>query len=334
MNEAAGVPVHILQTTPLLPIADALLKDRFTVHRLWEQEDAARYLEEIGPGIRGIATTHQFGAVNRILDQLPNARIISSFGVGYEHIDAEDAARRGIVVTNTPDVLDDDVADLALALTLATLRQIPQADRHVRSGRWLSGPYPLTPTLRGRTVGILGMGRIGKAIARRFEGFGVDIAYHARHRQDGLGYAYHDSAVALAAASDLLVVIVPGGAATRHLVDMQVLNALGPQGVLINVARGSVMDEAALVEALEEGRILAAGLDVYQDEPNVPARLLAMDQLVLLPHVGSATVHTRNAMARLVADNLLSWFGGKGPLTPVPESRAVLEGMTHSNLIK
>jgi lactate dehydrogenase-like 2-hydroxyacid dehydrogenase len=214
-------------------------------------------------------------------------------------------------------VLVEEVADLTLGLLLATIRRLPQGDRYVREGRWPDGPFPLSPTLRGRTIGILGLGDIGKAVARRLEGFAVPIAYHGRHQQADVAYDYHASPVGLAAACDVLIAIVPGGAATRHIVDAEVLAALGPDGVLINVARGSVVDEAALVAALQAGTIGAAGLDVFENEPEVPAALIDMPNVVLLPHLGSASVHTRAAMGQLVVDNLVSWFDTGKAVTPV-----------------
>ncbi len=256
-------------------------------------------------------------------DQCPKLEVVASFGVGYDHIDAAEAARRGIVVTHTPDVLTDEVADLALGLLLATVRQLPQVDRYLRAGHWLKGGYPLTATLRGRKVGILGLGRIGKAIAHRLVAFGVDVEYHGRKAQPDVAFKYHPSLVSLAQSCDVLMVVASGGAETRHLVNAEVLQALGPQGILVNVGRGSVVDEQALITALQNKTILSAGLDVFEHEPKVPAELIAMDHVVLLPHVGSASVHTRLAMGQLVVDNLLSWFDGRGSITPVPECQGL-----------
>lgn len=313
-------------TAPMHPAVTETLERHCTLHRLWEHADQGAFLKAMGPHMRGLATSTLFGRVEEaLLDQLPALEIIASFGVGYDNIDAEAATRRGIIVTNTPGVLDEEVADLTVGLLLATLRQIPQAERFLREGRWLEGPFPLSPTLRGRRVGIVGLGNIGKAVARRLEGFGVAIAYHGRSAQPGVPYAYQPTLHALAEASDVLIVIVPGGAATRHLIDGAVLNALGPEGVLINVSRGSVVDEAALIEALTSGRIGGAGLDVFADEPRVSPALLAMPGLVLLPHIGSASAHTRQAMGQLVADNLVAWFRSGQPLSPVPESRPLLK---------
>ncbi|MFL5158214.1 MAG: 2-hydroxyacid dehydrogenase [Microvirga sp.] len=311
----------ILMTAPMMPIVIETLDKAVTLHRLWEQTDKEAFLKEVGPRIRGVATSTLFGRVDAsLLDRLPNVEIVSSFGVGYDNVDAAEAAKRNIVVTNTPGVLDDEVADLTLGLLLATLRKIPQADRYLRDGKWLKASFPLSATLRERKVGIVGLGRIGKAIARRLSGFDVSIAYHGRTQQDDVAYSYYPTVTGLAEACDVLIVITPGGASTRHLIDAEVLKALGPNGVLINVARGTVVDEQALIHALKSGTILSAGLDVYEDEPRVPQELIDLEHVVLLPHIASASVHTRNAMGKLVADNLISWFDGKGPLTPVAET--------------
>jgi len=311
----------ILMTAPMNQVVIDALDKAFTLHRLWEQDDKEAFLKEFGPRIRGVATSALFGRVDSsLLDHLPNAEIVSSFGVGYDNVDAGEAAKRNIIVTNTPGVLDDEVADLTLGLLLATLRKIPQADRYLREGKWLKASFPLSATLRDRKVGIVGLGRIGKAIARRLAGFDVSIAYHGRTQQDDVAYPYHPTVTGLAEACDVLIVITPGGAATRHLINADVLKALGPNGVLINVARGTVVDEQALIDALKSGTILSAGLDVYEDEPRVPQELIDLEHVVLLPHIASASVHTRNAMGKLVADNLISWFDGKGPLTPVAET--------------
>ncbi|HZH53625.1 MAG TPA: 2-hydroxyacid dehydrogenase [Microvirga sp.] len=312
---------EILMPGPMMPSVIEALERDFILHRLWEQSDREAFLREVGPRIRGMAaSTVGVRPDADLIGRLPGLEIISSFGVGYDNVDVAEAARRGIVVTNTPDVLNAEVADLTIGLLIATLRRIPQADRYLRAGRWLEAPFPLSPTLRERKVGIVGLGRIGKAIARRLEGFDVQIAYHGRTRQEGVAYAYYANLVEMARACDVLIVITPGGASTKHLIGAEVLKALGPDGVLINVARGSVVDEKALIEALRTGTILAAGLDVFEDEPRVPQELIEMDNVVLLPHVASASVHTRRAMGQLVVDNLISWFAGRGPLTPVPET--------------
>ncbi len=311
-------PTEILLLRKMHPLVETTLAGRFTVHRLEGAADPDGLLREVGPRIRGLCVG---GAVDgALMDRLPKLELIANFGVGYDAVDAGAAAERGIVVTNTPDVLTDEVADLAVGLVLATIRRLPQADRYLREGHWPKAPFPLTASLRGRRVGILGLGRIGLAIAKRLEGFDVEIAYYGRRKQDGVAYDYHDSPVGLAKAVHVLIVVAPGGAETKGLVDADVLQALGPEGILVNVARGSVVDEAALIEALKARTILGAGLDVFENEPHVPAELAALDNTVLLPHVGSASEHTRTAMAQLVVDNVLSWFEGRGPLTPVAET--------------
>ena len=297
------------------------LERRVTLHKLWQAADREATLAAVAPNVRAVVSTWATARVDAdLMRRLPKLEIVVGFGVGYDHIDAAWAGQHGVVVTHTPGVLDEDVADIAIALTLAATRRLPQAERHLREGRWPSGAFPLTASLHGRVMGIVGFGRIGKAIARRAEAFGLRIAYHGRHKQDGVAYPYYPTALALAEACDILMVAAPGGPQTRHLVDARVLAALGRDGVLVNIARGSLVDEAALIAALSDGVILAAGLDVYEREPSVPAELIALDNAVLLPHVGSATGHSRTAMANLVVDNLLSWVDGKGPLTPTPET--------------
>lgn len=311
--------IDVLMHSPMMSLISEELDKTFTLHRLWKAPDPEALIAELAPQLRAIAAG---GArVDRdVMRRFPKLEIVAGFGVGYEHIDAQWAGEHGIVVTNTPDVLTEEVADTALGLLLCTVRRLPQADRHVREGKWLQRNFPLTPTLRGRTIGIVGLGRIGKAVARRLDAFGVPVLYHNRRRVDDAPYRYVDDLVALARAVDTLIVVTPGGADTRNLIDARVLAALGSDGILINVGRGTVVDEAALIHALQNNIILGAGLDVFADEPHVPAALLAMDQVVLLPHVGSATQHTRHAMGRLVVDNLLSWAAGRGPLTPVAEA--------------
>lgn len=311
---------EILLVRPIMPLIEEGLTKHFTLHKLAEVGDEAAFFREVGPRIRGVAAGGAGKADRALIEKLPALEIIANFGVGYDGIDVKAAAERGIIVTNTPDVLTGEVADLALGLLLATVRQIPQVDRYLRAGKWLEKPYPLTATLRERKIGILGLGRIGKAIARRCEAFDLEIAYHGRRRQDDVPYRYYDNLVDMARDVDVLMVVAPGGDATYHIVNEEVLNALGPNGILINVGRGTVVDEKALIAALRDGRILSAGLDVFENEPHVPAELIAMDHVVLLPHVGSASVYTRNAMGQLVVDNLVSWFEGKGPKTPVPET--------------
>ena len=312
--------VQILLPGAMTPLVVEGVSSAFTVHHLQKDADREAFLRKHGDEIRGIASTGSHGPIGQALfDKLPKLEIVSHFGVGYDNVDVVEAGRRGIVVTNTPGVLTDEVADLTLGLLIATVRELPRAEQHVRSGEWRKRAYPLTATLRSRSVGILGLGRIGKAIATRCEAFGLTVAYHGRNRQAGAGYEYYGSPYELAQAVDVLIAVTPGGSETRHLVDARVLEALGPNGIFINVARGSVVDEDALIAALRSKTILAAGLDVFENEPNIRPEFLELDNVVLLPHVASASVHTRNAMGQLVVDNLLSWFSGKGAVSPVPE---------------
>jgi lactate dehydrogenase-like 2-hydroxyacid dehydrogenase len=312
--------VDIAMPSPMMALVVEGVARHFTLHRLWEAADREAALREIGPRIRGMA----FGGHGRLdgamMDRFAKLEIVANFGVGYDSIDAAEAGRRGIIVTNTPDVLTDEVADLAVGLLIATVRQLPQVDRYLRQGKWLERAYPLTTTLRERRVGILGLGRIGKAIAKRLAAFDVDVVYHSRRPQADAPYRYYPSLVEMAHDVHVLLCVAPGGPETHHMVDAEVLRALGPEGIVVNVGRGSVIDERALIEALRSKTILSAGLDVFEDEPRVPQELIDMDHVVLLPHVGSASVHTRNAMGQLVVDNLVSWFSGKGPLTPVVET--------------
>ena len=256
---------------------------------------------------------------------LPNLEIVANFGVGYDGVDAAYAGRNGIMVTNTPDVLTEEVADTAVGLLISTLREFSRAEAWLRAGDWAGkGNYRLSPlTLRGRSVGIFGLGRIGLAVARRLEAFGLPIAYHNRRPVEGVAYAYHPTLKGLAEAVDTLVCVAPGGASTEKAIDAGVLAALGSEGVLINIGRGTTVDDDALAAALKSGAIAAAGLDVFADEPNVPQVLLDAPNTVLLPHIGSASVHTRRAMADLCVDNLVSWFSEGRALTPVPETAAV-----------
>jgi lactate dehydrogenase-like 2-hydroxyacid dehydrogenase len=292
-----------------------------TVHSLAAAANRDAFLASVGH-VRAMAVSAPVEPIdNALLARLPRLQIISSFGVGYDHIDAAAAAKRGVVVTHTPDVLTEEVADTAIGLLLCTVREFPQAERYLRAGKWRERGYPLSrATLRNRTVGLVGMGRIGTAIARRLEAFGVPIVYHARQKRPELPYRYYANLIEMARAVDVLMVIVPGGPATRNMIDAEVLEALGPDGILINIARGSVVDEPALIAALKERKIMAAGLDVFVNEPEVPEELLAMDNVVLFPHLGSASVFTREKMDQLLVDNILAWAAGKPPLTPVPET--------------
>lgn len=298
------------------------LSPHVTLHKPFEAKDREALLSEVAPRVRGLAVAYTANKVDgAFMSRFPKLEIVSSFGVGYDHVDAKWAGEHGIVVTNTPDVLNEEVADTALGLLLCTVRELPQAERFLRAGKWEKGGYPLSKaTLRDRTVGMVGMGRIGKAIARRLEAFGVPVVYHSRNPQPDVAYKYYPDLVAMARDVDILLVIVPGGAATRNLINKQVLEALGPDGILINMARGSVVDEPALIEALKSGTIMSAGLDVFVNEPHVPPELIEMENVVLFPHLGSASEYTRSAMDQLVVDNLLAWFSGRPPLTPVPET--------------
>ncbi len=313
---------EVLMVSPLPPleIGDVIGPCRF--HKLWKADDPEGLIGRVKDRVRGVVS----GAIaparidGDFMRQFPKLEIVAHMGVGYDRIDAKWAAAHKIVITNTPDVLTEEVADLAIGLLIATIRQIPQSDRFVRAGKWLERSFPLTASLRGRRLGILGLGRIGKAIAKRAEAFGLAVAYHGRHRQTGVTYDYYPTLRELAEASSLLVIVAPGGPETDNIVNAEVLDALGPDGILINVARGSLVDETALVAALRGRRILSAGLDVFADEPNVPRELIDMDHVVLLPHVGSAAREVRLAMGQLTLDNLLAWASGRAPLTPVPET--------------
>jgi lactate dehydrogenase-like 2-hydroxyacid dehydrogenase len=299
----------------------------FTVHRLAAAKDPAALVAEIAPRVRAIAVSLISEKVDSaLMAALPRLEIVSTFGVGYDHIDFAWAAAHGVTVTNTPDVLTEEVADLTLGLLIATVREIPQSDRYLRAGHWPTrGNYPLTRgTMRDRTVGMVGMGRIGQAIARRIEAMGVPVVYHSRRPAPGVAQRHYPKLLDMARDVDTLVVITPGGDGTRNLINADVLAALGPNGVLINTARGSVVDEPALIKALQDKTILSAGLDVYPHEPEVAAELIALDNVVLLPHAGSASVYTRTQMDQLVADNIVAWAAGKPPITPVPETPSPL----------
>jgi lactate dehydrogenase-like 2-hydroxyacid dehydrogenase len=294
------------------------LASRFHVHVDPRPEDSAAFAA-LAPRVVGLAASGESKVPMALMEQLPALKVVSVFGVGYDGVDIGAARDRGIAVTHTPGVLSDDVADLALALMLAVARHIPRADQHVRAGRWPQGGLPLGRKVSGARLGIVGMGRIGQAIAQRAAAFGMSIAYTTRTEKPGTGYRYVPSARALAAEVDFLVVITPGGSATRHLINAEVLTALGPEGYLINVARGSVVDEDALVAALANGAIAGAGLDVFANEPHVPEALWDMPNVVLTPHMASATVQTRQAMADLAFANMVAGAEGKPVLTMVPE---------------
>jgi len=308
--------VEILQAHRLLSTCEEALASNFVVHKLFEAEDREALLREVGPRIRGVAAGGKVNAA--LMDALPNLEIIASFGVGYDSIDVAAARQRGIHVTNTPDVLDDAVAELAIGLMLSLSRRIVQADAFVRSGRWAEGErFPFSFELTGRTVGILGLGRIGKEIASRAQGLKMRVVYHGRHRQEKVPYVYYDRLEDMARDSDWLVIMTPGGKGTERIVSRKVLEALGPKGMLVNIARGSVVDEEALVDLLQSGKLGGAALDVFAREPNVPEALMGMDNVVLSPHLGSATQQTRDAMGALVVENLLAQFKGAPLPSPV-----------------
>jgi lactate dehydrogenase-like 2-hydroxyacid dehydrogenase len=318
----AGEKPDVLLVGARKPVLIKGLEPNVNLHDYLGAKDKDALVASIADKVRAIAIAYTANKVDSaFMQKFPKLEQISSFGVGYDHIDAKWAGEHGIIVTNTPEVLNEEVADTALGLLLCTVREFPQAERYVRAGKWANAQYPLTKaTLRNRTVGIVGMGRIGKAIAKRLEAFGVPVVYHSRNPQSGVDYKYYPKLLDMARDVDTLMVIVPGGAATQNLINADVLKALGPNGILINMARGSVIDEPALIEALKNRTIYSAGLDVFVKEPVVPKELLEMDHVVLFPHLGSSTEVTRAAMDQLVVDNILAWAAGKPPLTPVPET--------------
>src|SRR3954469_15578388 len=314
--------IDLLVYGPHKHIVENGFSDQFVLHQFETRGDLDRVTPQVAEKIRGMAVTYNTVRGDKAtLAQFPKLEIVASFGVGYDHIDAAYAAEHDIMVTNTPDVLTEEVADIALGLLICTLREFVKADRYLRSGLWTTQQYPLSVgSLRDRKVGMVGMGRIGQAIGRRLDASRVPVVYHSRNPSSGVSYKHYPDLIEMAKAVDTLVLIVPGGASTANMINADVMKALGPRGVIINVARGSVVDEPALIAALKSGTILAAGLDVFAHEPTVPDELRTMQNVVLLPHIGSASVVTRNAMDQLVVDNLKAWFTGKPPLTPVPET--------------
>jgi lactate dehydrogenase-like 2-hydroxyacid dehydrogenase len=321
----ASGKIGVLVPGPLNEHALKRIGDTFRLEPI-QTGDAKLVTPAMAATVRGIASMAPVNAA--LIDALPKLEIIANFGVGYDAVDAKHAAAKGIMVTNTPDVLTEEVADTALGLLINAARELPSAEKWLREGRWpKEGAYPLTgATLRGRSAGIFGLGRIGKAIALRLEVFGMPVAYHNRNPVAGSPYSYYPSLVELAKAVDTLICVAPGGKGTEKAVDAEVLEALGPNGVFVNVGRGSSVDEDALAAALENGTIRAAGLDVFADEPRVPQRLLDAPNTCLLPHVGSASVYTRDAMADLQVDNLVSWFSKGKAITPVSETLHVRPG--------
>jgi lactate dehydrogenase-like 2-hydroxyacid dehydrogenase len=302
---------RILQLGRVVPSLESRLDEAHDYVRLADQADAEGFLADHGASFEGLVTSGGIGADAALMDALPNLRVISNFGVGLDKIDLQAAAARRIVVGYTPDVLNDCVADIAFALLLDVARGVSAGDRFVRAGRWLNERYPLATRVSGKRLGIVGLGRIGKAIARRAAGFDMEVRYTNRRPAAGVAYVHEPDLKALAQWSDFLVVAAAGGQESRHLVSADVLDALGPRGFLVNIARGTVVDEAALVRALVERRIAGAGLDVFEDEPHVPPALFGLDNVVLLPHVASGTIETRQAMADRVFDNLQAFFDGR-----------------------
>ena len=300
-----------------MPALETALAQEFDVHQLWKEPDQAAFLSEHGSEFVGLATSARWGADAALIDALPNLKVITSFGVGYDTIDVAAATKRGIPVGYTPDVLNDCVADIAFGLLIDVARGISASERFVRRGDWQRGAFPLQTRVSGKRLGILGLGRIGRAIAKRASGFDMDVRYHNRRRVEDVAFTYEASLTDLARWADFLVVASAGGPETRHLVSADVLNALGQDGFLINIARGSVIDEAALVDALVDKKIAGAGLDVFENEPRVPEALLTLDNVVLLPHIASGTRETRQAMADLTLANLRSFFAEGRLLAPV-----------------
>jgi lactate dehydrogenase-like 2-hydroxyacid dehydrogenase len=318
----AAEKLDALLIGPPKPVIVNGLSRVFNVVMFPDAKDRDKFFAESAPRVRAMAVAATEERVDGpFMMRFPRLEIISSFGVGYDHVDAAWAGVHGITVTNTPDVLTEEVADTAIGLLLCTVREFPQAERYLRAGKWPQKNYPLSKaTLRNRTVGMVGMGRIGQAIARRLDAMQVPVVYHSRRPAAGLSYRYYPKLTEMARNVDVLMVITPGGAETKNLINAEVLSALGREGILINMSRGSVVDEPALIKALQEKTIMSAGLDVFAREPEVPPELIAMDHVVLFPHLGSASVATRDEMDQLVVDNLLAWAAGKPPLTPVPET--------------
>ncbi len=312
---------RVLQIGPMAgsPSAQERLQAHYTPLELWKEQDKAAFLAREGKGVRAIVTTATSGCTAEIMDALPDLEAICSWGVGYETIDIEAARQRNLLVSNTPDVLTDCVADLAWGLMLATSRRIALGDRYVRDNKWgqVHGLFPLGSRVSGKKLGIVGLGRIGEAIARRGLGFDMEVRYHNRRQRDDVDYGYEATLTSLAQWCDYLVIATVGGPSTRHLISKDVIEALGPQGVIVNISRGPVIDEAALVQALVDGKVGGAGLDVFEFEPKVPDALKTFDNVVLLPHVGSATLETRQSMADVVFDNLREFFANGKVVTPV-----------------
>jgi len=308
----------ILVVVPTRPKQMEMLESAYVLHRHDKADDRDALVKEVGEKIRGVVTMGSKGLSGDLLARLPNLEIVACGSVGYDTVDIDGCKARDIPVTNTPDVLTNDVADVAMALTFDIVRGLTRGERWVREGLWRDkGMMPLTTTLTGKTMGIIGYGRIGKAIAQRAEAFEMNVAYHGRTKQDGVSHAYFGSPEALAQACDVLMLACPGGDETKGLVSREVLQALGPDGYVVNIARGSVIDEPVLLEFLKEKKIKGAALDVFENEPKIDETFFALENVVLQPHVGSGTEETRDAMSQLVVDNLAAHFAGKPLLTPV-----------------
>ncbi|MGA8613020.1 MAG: 2-hydroxyacid dehydrogenase [Xanthobacteraceae bacterium] len=316
-----GKRKDVLLLGPLKPVVVNGLEAACTVHKVAAAKDRDAFIAAHSR-VRAIACSATTERVpGDLMARFPKLQIVSSFRVGYDHMDVKWAAEHGVILTNTPNVLTEEVADTALGLLLCTVREFPQAERYLRAGKWRERDYPLSKaSLRNRTVGLVGMGAIGQAIAHRLDAMQVPVVYHTRQPRRELPYRHYANLLDMARDVGILLVIVPGGAATRNMINAEVMDALGPGGILINMARGSVVDEPALIKALKEKRIMSAGLDVYAKEPDVPQELIAIENVVLFPHVGSASVCTREKMDQLIVDNILAWATGKPPLTPVAET--------------
>ncbi|HJR56307.1 MAG TPA: 2-hydroxyacid dehydrogenase [Rhizomicrobium sp.] len=313
-------PVEILLITSLMSSIEEKLSATYRVHRLPKPDDAVP--PEIAAKVRAVVGSG--GVPGALIDRLPKLEIISLVSVGYDGIDFPRVTARKLPVTNTPDVLNDDVADLSIALMVMAARRLAAADKYVRDGKWLKGAMPLARKVSRKKLGIVGLGRIGRDIARRAEAMDMEISYTNRRPVQGSPYRFVPKLLDLARENDFLIVIASAGPDATGMINREVLEALGPNGILVNVSRGRVVDEPALVEALRSGKLGGAGLDVFVDEPAVPAELLAMENVVLTPHVGSATSETRAAMGQLALDNLAAWFAGKPLLTEVPETKSRL----------
>jgi lactate dehydrogenase-like 2-hydroxyacid dehydrogenase len=304
------------------PAGDEALARAFTVHRLWDAKDPPVFLEEIGPRIRGLTSPPYPQPIDaELLATMPNLEIISMFAAGYDAVHMPTVQERGIMVTNTPGAAAEETADCAMGLLLSIVREFPRAQSFLRSGQWQKGVrFPRTMSLRNRTVGILGFGRIGKAIAERCKGFGLEVVYHGRSEQPDVPYRFYSTVLEMALDVDILFIAAPGTPETDNMVNTEILAALGPKAILVNVGRGNIVDEPALITALKDQTIFGAGLDVFANEPLVSSDLMELENALVLPHIGGASIHSWTTMCKMMVDNLTSWFSGNGPVTPVPET--------------